>query len=377
MIHVEAKKFFPLGGPVPREDIVGREELLKTLEVRLLEGQSVMLTSPRRTGKTSVAHEVIRRFRTKGCYTVFADAFKPVTKREFATDIINACLENRTGVKKTTDALKKGIKSLTSSAKLTFRVDDLELDILLQVGNEEEGKLFNYALELPEELGQKDKRQVLVVFDEFQDCGKFDGGDTFKVMRSHFQNHRNATYLFMGSKKGMMEELFSRDREAFFRFATIVPVPSIPEEAWVEYIKYKLGKKRIAAPDQPVQEIVRLSGGHPQDTMHVCSETYYSMLEAEVKTLSAEAVRIGYERAMSSLVPVFDAVLDDIGHNLQVRKVLKKIAKASAVYSGETRPAEVKRAVDTLLANAIIEKVARGTYRFTEPMFKDYILRYG
>jgi len=374
---VEATKFFPLGAPVPREDIVGREELLKTLEVRLLEGQSVMLTSPRRTGKTSVAHEVIRRLKTEDCYTVFVDAFKPVTKREFATDIIDACLENRTGIKKTTDALKRGIKSLTSSAKLTFRVDDLELDILLQVGNEEEGKLLNYALELPEELGLKDKKQVLVVFDEFQDCGKFDGGDIFKVMRSHFQNHRNAAYLFLGSKKGMMEELFSHDREAFFRFATIVPVPPIPEEAWFKYIQHKFEQKHITAPDLPVQELVRLSGGHPQDTMHVCSETYYSMLEAAIKTLSAEAVRVGYERAMSSLVPVFDAILDDIGHNLQVRKVLKKMAQGSAIYSGENRPADVKRAVDMLLANAIIEKVARGTYNFTEPMFKDYILRYG
>ncbi|HHX95128.1 MAG TPA: ATP-binding protein, partial [Clostridia bacterium] len=49
-------KFFPLGGPVPGEDIVGRDDLLMSLEMRLSEGQSVMLASPRRTGKTSIAH---------------------------------------------------------------------------------------------------------------------------------------------------------------------------------------------------------------------------------------------------------------------------------------------------------------------------------
>jgi hypothetical protein len=35
----------------------------------------------------------------------------------------------------------------------------------------------------------------------------------------------------------------------------------------------------------------------------------------------------------------------------------------------------MKRAIDTLSEKAIIEKTNRGTYRFIEPMLRDYILR--
>jgi len=49
---------FPLGGPVSKEDLVGREDFIASLVNRLSEGQSVMLAGPRRIGKTSLAHEV-------------------------------------------------------------------------------------------------------------------------------------------------------------------------------------------------------------------------------------------------------------------------------------------------------------------------------
>ncbi|MGI6555395.1 MAG: AAA family ATPase [Bacillota bacterium] len=368
-------KFFPLGGPVPGEDIVGRDDLLMSLEMRLSEGQSVMLASPRRTGKTSIAHEIIRRFKSKNYYTIFIDVFQPATKKELTTLLIDSCLENRTGIKKTTDTLKKGIKSLATSAKLTFRLKDLELDILLDLDREgKEEVLLSYALELPEKLGRLDNKKVLVVFDEFQDFQKFNGDNIFKTLRSHFQNHQYVTYLFLGSKKGTLENLFSHSKEAFFRFATIVPMPEIPEEKWIEYIQKKFSTKKIAAPETAVKEIIRFTGGHPQDTMAVCSEIYYILLESNIRMLSTDVVRIGFERAKSSLIFVFDNILDDIGKNVHTRKILKKIAIGDMVYQGEENPAEVKRAIDLLLTAGIIEKTARGKYEFYEPMFKEYLL---
>ena len=371
-----AKQFFPLGGPVPKEDIVGRDDLMKSLEMRLSEGQSVMLASPRRTGKTSIAHEIVRRFKNKGYYTVFIDVFQPATKKELITLLVDSCLENRTGIKKTTDTLKKGIKSLATSAKLTFRLKDLELDVLLDLDQKEkEDDLFSYALELPETLGKLDSKKVLVVFDEFQDFQKFNEKNIFKTLRSYFQNHQYVTYLFLGSRKGTLENLFSHSREAFFRFATIMPMPEISEEKWTEYIQRKFASKKIAAPEAAIKEIIRYTGGHPQDTMAVCSEVYYLLLESSTQMLSIDIVRIGFERAMSSLIVVFDNILDDIGQNVHTRKTLNKIAFGKMVYQGEENPAEVKRAIDLLLTAGIIRKTDRGKYEFFEPMFKEYLLR--
>jgi len=368
-------RLFPLGGPVSEKDIVDREDFLVSLEIRLIEGQSIMLAGPRRIGKTSLALEVLRRLKAKGSYIAFIDLFRYNTKKELSLAIIDACLENRSGISKTTAVLKDGLKRITGAARITAKVQDLELEI----GSPSEGKsvdeLFNYALRLPEILYQKDKKQIVVVFDEFQEIMRIAGEDTLKVMRSYFQMQEGVSYLFLGSKEGMMNTIFGDKRQAFYRFATILPIPPIPTEAWKEYLSSKFAEKRIVVSDDAILEILELTGGHPQDTMLLCSEVYYALIEAGQTTLTLEFVRMGFTRAILTLSPVFDELLDELGKIPSVRHVLIGIAKGLRIYSGlNVNPNEIKRAVDTLVSRAIVEKTSRGNYAFVEPMLKHYLI---
>jgi uncharacterized protein len=369
-------RLFPLGGPVPEEDIVDRESFLNSLEIRLSESQSIMLAGPRRIGKTSLALEVIRRIKSKDNYVAFVDLFRYNTKRELSLAIINACLENRSGISKTTTALKDGLKKITGSAKLTAKLQDLEIAIGLPNENKSDDELFAYALELPEILAKKDKKHMVLVFDEFQEVIRIAGEDALKVMRSYFQVQQNVAYLFLGSKEGMMNTIFGDKKQAFYRFATILPIPSITSEAWVEYISAKFQKQKFLISDRVVSEILDLSGGHPQDTMLLCSEIYYALLEAGENTLGLDFVRLGYERALSTLSTVFDELLDELGRIGITRRVLISLAKGQRIYSGlNGNPNDIKRAVDRLIDKAIIYKTDRGAYHFVEPMLKDYLDR--
>ncbi|MGC7871894.1 AAA family ATPase [Desulfosporosinus sp. SYSU MS00001] len=369
-------RLFPLGGPVSEKDIVDRAEFLSSLERRLTEGQSIMLAGPRRIGKTSLALEVIRRIKSNEHYVAFVDLFRYNTKRELSLAIINACLENRSGISKTTAALKDGLKKITGAAKLTAKLQDLEVAFGLPSESKSDDELFNYALELSEVLAQKDKKHMILVFDEFQEVVRIAGEEALKVMRSYFQVHQHVAYLFLGSKEGMMNTIFGDKRQAFYRFATILPIPSVPSEAWVEYITGKFQAQTITLNDRVISEILTLSGGHPQDTMLLCSEIYYSLLEAGVKNLSLDFVRLGYERALLSLSPVFDELLDELGSLGNSRRVLVSLAKGLHIYSGLSgNPNDIKRAVDLLIDKAIIEKTGRGAYQFVEPMLKDYLNR--
>ena len=152
-------RLFPLGGPVSEKDIVDREDFLVSLGTRLLEGQSIMLAGPRRIGKTSLALEVLRRLKTKESYVAFVDLFRYNTKKELSLAIIDACLENRSGINKTTAALKDGLKKITGGAKLTAKVQDLEVAFGLPSESRSDDELFNYALQLPEILAKRDKKR--------------------------------------------------------------------------------------------------------------------------------------------------------------------------------------------------------------------------
>lgn len=369
-------KLFPLGGPVSEKDIVDRGDFLVSLETRLSEGQSIMLAGPRRIGKTSLALEVLRRLKNKGYYTAFVDLFRYNTKKELALGIINACYENRSGISKTTTALKDGLKKITGAAKLTAKVQDLEIALGLPSENRSDDELLNYALQLPDVLAKKDNKHTVLVFDEFQEAISIASEDTLKVMRSYFQTQQDVAYLFLGSKKGMMNTIFGDKRQAFYRFATILPIPPVSAGAWEKCISRKFVEKKISVNDGAISEILARSGGHPQDTMLLCSEIHYALLEAGEERLTLDFVLFGYARALATLSPVFDELLDDLGKMTHTRNVMIALAKGKRIYSGQSsNPNEIKRAVDTLLAKAIIEKSSRGSYYFVEPMLKDYLVR--
>ncbi|MEW6696454.1 MAG: AAA family ATPase [Bacillota bacterium] len=360
---------------MPEEDVIGREDFIISLETRLAEGHSVMLAGPRRIGKTSLAFEVLRRLKNKGFYVASVDFFRISSRRKIAESIINGCLENRTGIKKTLNDLWDKAKLLVGSAKIAVKVEDLELNIGFPSKEIDDETLLEYAFNLPELLAERDGKRMVMVFDEFQDAGQIGGMDIYKVMRSYFQHQKNVSYLFLGSKEGMMQSLFAGKKHAFYRFATVLPIPQIPEEAWIGYITRKFYEKNIEISSVYVlKEIVRLAGGHPQDTMLICTEAYYTLLEAGEKKLTSEIVRIACERALITLTPVFDEILDEVGKKPLVREVLRRLAVGEAIYK-EKNPNDIKRAVDRLMVSAVIEKEGRGRYRFIEPMLQEYILR--
>ncbi|TEB08397.1 Archaeal ATPase [Pelotomaculum schinkii] len=366
---------FPLGGPVPENDIIGRDSFIDTLQMRLAEGHSVMLAGPRRIGKTSLAQEVLRRLKKQGLYVASVDFFRLSSKRNIAESIINSCLENRTGIRRTLDAVWDQAKLLAGSAKIAVKMKDLEFNIGLPRKEMDDETLMEYAFSLPELLAEKDKKRMVVLFDEFQDAGQITGSDIYKKMRSFFQLQRNVSYLFLGSKEGMMQSLFGGKKQAFYRFATVLPIPQIRESDWELYISRKFRGKNIETSSEAVKEIISLAGGHPQDTMLICSEAYYTLLEVEETKLSLDIVRIAFDRAMATLMPVFDEMLDELSKKHLVREVLHRLAIGDIIYKEKNHPYDVKRAIDQLTLTAVIEKEGRGKYRFVEPMLKEYIVR--
>jgi hypothetical protein len=361
---------FPLGGPVPENDIVGRKDFLESLKIRLSDGQNIMLAGPRRIGKTSLALETLRRLKKDGFYVATVDFFGVPTKKELAISIIDACLENRTGIKKSFDILKGGVKTLSNATKLALKLKGLEFSMDFPTKEMTEETLLSYALNLPEKLAVTDKKRIIVVFDEFQDAIRVGGDNILKIMRSHFQVHTKANYLFLGSQEGIMNNIFGGPDQAFYRFATVLPLPPIYNSDWVKYIEKKFTEQNIRTSVEAIREIVKVSGGHPQDTMLLCSEIYYLMLSSGEKRLTKDIVEIGEKQAISRLISIFDGMLEEIS---SAKRILIRLAQKQAIYEKGTHPSETKRMVDMLIAKGIIEKTDRGTYIFVEPMLKKYI----
>ena len=371
---------FPVGGPVPASDLVGRETYIRRIAERLWDGNHVLVAGPRRIGKTSLILEVLRRLRRRGALTAYVDCLGATDVRGLGERLVDALLENVSGVERTFEGAKAIAAGLRPTMKIKYEHVELALDLAREKNAQ---RFFEGALDLPRALAARTGKRVVVVFDEFQGAGRL-GPRVFDVMRARFQAQRGVAYAFLGSEEGILEELFSEKGRAFYRFAVPVDLADaaghrfgIAPDDWLEYLRDKFAQRKIAIDDASVDRILDATGGHPQDTMQLCAALYYLMRDAGQRTVTADHVAVAYEQALRELERPFALHWTELATGKYLQAVAKRIAHGAVLYAGESgipRP-EVLRALESLRMRGLVSRVGRGRYEFVEPMFGEYVRR--
>ncbi len=368
-----SSRLFPMGSIVSPEDLIGRESFLRNVVTRLSDGQHLLWIGPRRIGKTSLANEVLRRAQQEHYYIAYVDLFREESETAFLQTLANRLLENQTGIKKTLSHLKNSAHGTINTVDLHMPWIGLDLALELSHPQLPLNILREKVFELSETLATRHQRKVLIVFDEFQDAAKFGGDKFYKSLRSAIQHHQSTTYLFLGSQAGLLHQLFSKAQEPFYRFALPMTIPMISEEAWQTYIIQKFADRHITFPSELITFLLDQTGGHPQDTMTVCAETYYVMLEAESPLVTYPYLTLGLSRSMEILRNDYDAIWANLQHLSQGQEVIHRLALGQRPYHNHAPSAEVARALQEMIHRGILTKEGRGIYQFVEPLFAQMI----
>jgi AAA+ ATPase superfamily predicted ATPase len=375
--------YFPVGGPVPAADLVGRETYLRRVVERLDDGQHILIAGPRRIGKTSILIEALRRIRRRGAHTAYVDCLGATDVRGLGERLADAILQNVSGVERSFEQAKAIAAGLRPTVKVKYEHVELALQLARETNAQ---RFFDAALDLPQALAKRTGKRVVVAFDEFQAAGRL-GPRVFDVMRTRFQAHRGVSYAFLGSEQGILEELFSAKGHAFYRFAVPLDLTDagghrfgIDPDDWLEYLRAKFAAKKISIDDASVDRLLDATGGHPQDTMQVCAGLYYLMRETGSRTISGELLDVAYEQAMRELERPFALHWAELGSHKYLQQVAKRIAHRAVLYAADAgggpvpRP-EVLRALSGLAERGLVVRLGRGRYDFVEPMFGEYVRR--
>jgi len=111
------------------------------------------------------------------------------------------------------------------------------------------------------------------VFDEFQDVLRA-RTEIDAVIRSVIQHHGDAvSYVFSGSQPGMMRELFSNRRRAFFGQAGLVMLDVLAADDLAPYVaeRFKAGNRD---PGEALEPLLDLAAGHPQRAMMLAHHVF-------------------------------------------------------------------------------------------------------
>jgi len=374
--------YFPLGGPVPAADLVGRESYIRRAAARLADGNHILIAGPRRIGKTSVMLEILRRLRRKGMHTAYVDCMGATDLRGLGERLADAVLENVSGAERSFEHAK----AVAAGMRPTVRVRYEHVELALELAREKNAnRFFDGALELPRALASKTGKRVVVAFDEFQAAGQL-GPRVFDLMRTRFQAQRAVSYAFLGSEEGILEQLFSGKGRAFYRFALPLDLADaaghrfgIDPDDWLSYIREKLSERKLSIDDDGIDRILDATGGHPQDTMQVCAALYYLMRDAGLRVVSPEAIGVAIEQSLRELERPFALHWADLGKGKYLQPVAKRVAHGAVLYAsdgaGAVPRAEVLRALAALQSRGLVAHLSRGRYEFVEPLFGEYVRR--
>jgi uncharacterized protein len=128
-------------------------------------------------------------------------------------------------------------------------------------------------LALPRRLQERHGRQCAIAFDEFQDVVRV--GDALTgTIRSELEQHgKVAAYLFSGSHPGLMRDLFSDRRHAFFAQAKPIDLPPLAADDLAQYIGSRFDSGGRDA-GEALEPLLRTADGHPQRAMLLAHHLY-------------------------------------------------------------------------------------------------------
>ena len=196
---------FVTNGYAGPEYFCDRIEETRTLTELLTNGNNVALISPRRLGKTDLIHHCFHQPEVKDhYYTFIIDIYATDSLRDFVNVFGKAILEDlKPKGRKAWEMFLNAIKSVRS-------------EISFDINNNPVWGVNIGAIESPdvtldeifEYLRQAD-RHCLVAIDEFQQITRYNDNKNIEaVLRTHIQRCPNANFVFSGSQRHLMGEIF-------------------------------------------------------------------------------------------------------------------------------------------------------------------------
>ena len=104
----------------------------------------------------------------------------------------------------------------------------------------------------------KGKKYGVVVFDGFQQILEIDGDKIERRMRSVIQAHRRITYFFVGSKRHLMNDLFTNPNRPFYRSGKIFPLGKIAPDDLKRTIKKRFSRAKVNIDKNALKGLPRL-----------------------------------------------------------------------------------------------------------------------
>lgn len=234
---------FVTSGYIAPEYFCDREKETEELVRWLLNENNVALISTRRMGKTGLMQHCFQLPEVKeSYYTFLIDIYATKTLREFVFQLGKAIMT--TLKPEGQKAWELFVNSMTS-LKTGFSLDMSGMPIWnIELGDVKSpeatlDEIFHY-------LSVADK-PCIVAIDEFQQVAHYPEKNTEALLRTYIQHCPNARFIFAGSQRHLMGEMFLSPARPFYQSVSIIHLTAIEKSKYIEFARhhFRLAHKDI------------------------------------------------------------------------------------------------------------------------------------
>ncbi len=220
------------------------------------------------------------------------------------------------------------------------------------------------VLAAPQALAERSGKTVVVVFDEFQQIADYEDDLAERQIRSSIQHHKNVAYLFLGSRKHLLQSMFLDQSRPLYRSAMHYPVGPIATKHWRPFISKRFANAKKSFPKDLISDLCERTQGHPFYTQHLC-HVLWSLIEpgSEVNSEDIEqAVTELLRRESHAYVILWESLTKNeqrFLRGLADRETLPQPFSSDFTRQYGLRSASnSQRAADSLVAKDLIEREA-------------------
>ena len=220
---------------------------------------------------------------------------------------------------------------------------------------------------------------LVVVFDEFQALLKLPRSESLMAtMRGAIQLQSHVTYLYLGSTRNLMDEIFNSPDKPFYKSAASVTVEPIERAAYMPYIDKKFATGKRSGTPAAFSAVFDAACDITGDVQQLCSEIWSCTDPGDV--IEPETVPRGLERIHRAEHESNSRIIELLTPGqIRVLVGLARVGGASPTSkeflaaAGVAQPSSVTRALNRLSDRGLIYASAEG-YRFFSPFFRTWLL---
>ena len=365
---------FITSGYISADYFCDREAESKQLIREIVNGNNLAIISTRRMGKTGlIQHCFHSKELSKEYYTFFVDIYATKSLRDFIFSLSKVILESlKPFGKKAVEIFINSVLSLQAGISYDFTGTpsfNIQLgDIQNSMATLEE--IFKY-------LAKADKPCIVAV-DEFQQITNYSEKNVEALLRTHIQHCNNAQFIFAGSQRHTMGNMFLSASRPFYQSVSMMHLESIAIEKYIDFARnhFKKADRRITP-----------------ETIRIVYDRFDGVTWYVQKTLNVlfAFTPVGATCDESMVEPAIASVVDSYRFNYQEtlfrlperqKELLVAIAKegnAKSITSGEfvkryslTSPSSVQAAGKGLLEKDFIT-LFNGSYSIYDKLFEIWL----